>query len=63
MRHISLLIAGFALIVSGLMVSVVLNLGGPWVGIGLALEIIGVLVLGVNIVLMLKNRAPGGPPR
>lgn len=63
MRHIYLLITGVALIVAGLMVSVVLKLGGAWTGIGIALEIAGVVVLAINIVLMLKNRTSGQPPR
>ncbi len=63
MRHIYLLITGVALIVAGLMVSVVLKLGGAWTGIGIALEVAGVVVLAINIVLMLKNRTSGQPPR
>ena len=63
MRHIYLLVLGIALMVSGLMVAVVLKLGGAWTGIGIALEIAGVIVLGINIALMLKNRTPGQPPR
>lgn len=63
MLHLRLLALGFALIIAGLMVAVVLDLGGAWMPIGVAMEIAGVVVLGINIGLMLKNRKPGGPPR
>lgn len=63
MRHLQLLGLGAALIFTGLLVSVILQLGGPWTMIGVALEIAGVAVLAVNIFLMMKNRTPGGPPR
>lgn len=63
MRHLQLLGLGSALIFAGLMVSVILQLGGAWMTIGIVMQIAGVAVLAVNIFLMMKNRTPGGPPR
>lgn len=63
MLHLRLLGLGFALIVGGLLVSVILKMGGPWPIIGLVMEIAGMIVLAVNIFLMMKNRTSGGPPR
>lgn len=60
MLNLRLFITGVALILAGVIVAVVLKLGGAWTGIGIALEVIGVVLLGVNIGLMIRQRGRSG---
>lgn len=63
MLNIRLLIFGAALIIAGLILVFVLNLGGFWNGLGVAFEFAGLLLLGTNIILMMRNGRPGDPPK
>ncbi|WP_154670782.1 hypothetical protein [Microbacterium gorillae] len=57
MLNLVLLAVGFLLIVLGVILAAALGLGA----VGIALEIVGVLLLGVNIGLMIHARRGNSP--